>query len=181
MTAAIYRSTSNIDLRGTFDASARKLTDIAPVHASGAAHETNEHAFDPRQHSGLGLNAYGDTQTELLIPSLLQWSVAMSRISILKRSISTARAALVFVGMLSPAHAAYQHHAINIFPELPLSATTDHPSAIVTSHLPWLAPVGHRQPHQADVPRHEAVSAWERQQQQADQELDRKLIICRGC
>jgi hypothetical protein len=26
-----------------------------------------------------------------------------------------------------------------------------------------------------------AVSAWERQQQHADQELDRKLVICRGC
>jgi hypothetical protein len=45
--------------------------------------------------------------------------------------------------------------------------------------MPWLAPVGHRQPHRADVPQHEVVSAWE-QQQQFDQELDRKLIICRG-
>jgi hypothetical protein len=52
---------------------------------------------------------------------------------------------------------------------------------VLTTHLPWLAPVGHRQPHQAGVPRHEAVSAWERQQLQADHELDRKLIICRGC
>ena len=46
---------------------------------------------------------------------------------------------------------------------------------------PWLAPVGHRQPHQADVPKSEAVSAWERRQQQLDHELDRKLIICSGC
>ena len=105
----------------------------------------------------------------------------MSRISILKRSISAARAGLVFLGMLSPAHAAYQHDAVTIFPDLPISATADQASTVLTSHLPWLAPVGHRQPHQADVPQHEAVSGWERQQLQADQELDRKLIICRGC
>jgi hypothetical protein len=104
----------------------------------------------------------------------------MSRISILKRSISTAVAGLVFVGLLSPAHAAYQHDALSVFPDLPISAT-DHASTVLTSRLPWLAPVGHRQPHQADVPQHEALSAWERQQQHADQELDRKLIICRGC
>jgi hypothetical protein len=52
---------------------------------------------------------------------------------------------------------------------------------VLTSHLPWLAPVGHRQPRRADVPQHDAVSAWERQRQQADEDLDRKLIICRGC
>jgi hypothetical protein len=105
----------------------------------------------------------------------------MSRISILKCSIRTARAGLVFVGMLSPAHGAYRHDAVSVFPDLPISATADHASTVPMSHLPWLAPVGHRQPHQADVPQHEAVSAWERQQQQADQELDRRLIICRGC
>jgi hypothetical protein len=49
------------------------------------------------------------------------------------------------------------------------------------SHLPWLAPVGHRQPRKIDVPQIEAVSSWERQQQQMDEELDRKLVICRGC
>ena len=105
----------------------------------------------------------------------------MSRISILKRSISTLIAAFLFVGLLSPANATYQHDAISVFPDLPISATADHVSVVPTSHLPWLAPVGHRQPHQADVPRREVVSAWERQQQQAHQELDRKLVICRGC
>jgi hypothetical protein len=105
----------------------------------------------------------------------------MSRISILKRAINTARAGLVLVGMLSPAHAAYQHATVSVFPDLPNNATADHSSRVLTAQLPWLAPVGHRQPHQADVPQHEAVSAWERQQQQTDQELDRKLIICRGC
>ena len=52
---------------------------------------------------------------------------------------------------------------------------------VLTSRLPWLAPVGHRQPRRADVPQSEALSAWERQQRQFDQELDRRLIICRGC
>ena len=54
-------------------------------------------------------------------------------------------------------------------------------SAVLTSHSPWLAPIGHRQPTSADVPQNEVLSAWERQQQDLDVELDRKLIICRGC
>ena len=87
----------------------------------------------------------------------------MSRISILKRSISAAAAGLVFVGLLSPANATYRHDAVAVFPDLPISATADHASRVLTSHLPWLAPVGHRQPHRADVPQHEAVLAWERQ------------------
>ena len=105
----------------------------------------------------------------------------MSRISVLKRSISMAAAGLVLVGLLSPANATCQHDAVVVSPDRPISATADHASTVLITHLPWLAPVGHRQPHQADVPRHEAVSAWERQQLQADHELDRKLIICRGC
>jgi hypothetical protein len=105
----------------------------------------------------------------------------MSRISVLKRSISMAVAGLVVVGLLSPANAICQHDAVAVSPDRLISATADHASTVLTTHLPWLAPVGHRQPHQADVPRHEAVSAWERQQLQADHELDRKLIICRGC
>jgi hypothetical protein len=118
----------------------------------------------------------------------------MSRISILKRSSSAAAAALISFGLLSPANATYQHDAVSVFPDLPISTTADHadgkaansavarrPSIVLTSRLPWLAPVGHRQPHRADVPQSEAVSVWERQQQQPDHELDRGLIICRGC
>jgi hypothetical protein len=118
----------------------------------------------------------------------------MSRISILKRSISRTAAGLVLVGLLSPANATYRHDAVAVFPDLPISATADHTdgkgtnsavarsgSIVLTSRLPWLAPVGHRQPHRADVPQSEAISAWERQQQELDQELNRKLIICRGC
>jgi hypothetical protein len=118
----------------------------------------------------------------------------MSRISILKRSVSTAAAVLVYVGLLSPANATPQYDGVSVFPDLPISATSDNAdgkgtnstvarsrSIVLTSRLPWLAPVGHRQPHQADVPPSEAVSAWESQQQELDQELDRKLVICRGC
>ena len=105
----------------------------------------------------------------------------MSRILILKRPISTAFAAVVFVSLLSPANAADRHDAVAVFPDLPVSASADHASQELTSQLPWLAPVGHRQPHQTDVPRQTAVSVWKREQHQADQELDRKLIICRGC
>jgi len=79
--------------------------------------------------------------------------------------------------------------AISVFPNLPVNAghtNAEAPvarnlSAVLTSRLPWLAPVGHRQPQKADAPQSEAVSTWEQQQQQFDQELDRKLIICKGC
>lgn len=79
----------------------------------------------------------------------------MSRRSILNRFIRTVASTAVFISLLSPAHA--------------------------TAQLPWPAPVGHRQPHRADVPQPAAVSAWERQQLRFDQELDRRLVICRGC
>ena len=49
----------------------------------------------------------------------------------------------------------------------------------LTSHSPWLAPVGHRQPRRADVPKDEASTAREPQQFRLDRERDRKLIICR--
>ena len=105
----------------------------------------------------------------------------MSRTSILKRSISTTVAGLLFVGLLSPANAAYRHDAVSVFPDLPISATADHASIVLTSRLPWLAPVGHRQPRREDVTQNEASSARERQQQLLEKEIDRKLIICRGC
>ena len=63
----------------------------------------------------------------------------------------------------------------------PAAASDQNDPAVLTSHSPWLAPVGHRQPTRADVPQNGVLSAWERQQQDFDVELDRKLIICRGC
>lgn len=79
----------------------------------------------------------------------------MSRTSILNRLIRTIVSTAVLISLLSPVHA--------------------------TARLPWPAPVGHRQPQRADIPQSGAVSAWEREQQRFDQELDRRLVICRGC
>jgi hypothetical protein len=105
-------------------------------------------------------------EVELLILSLPVRSVAMSSISILKRSTRVAAVVAISVvlpGLLSPATASDQNSP-----------------AVLTSHLPWLAPTGHRQPTRADVPQEEAPSGWERQQI-LDRELDRKLLICQGC
>jgi hypothetical protein len=87
--------------------------------------------------------------------------------SILKRStrfVAVAAAGVVLFGLLSPATASDQNSP-----------------AVLTSHSPRLAPIGHRQPTRADVPQNEILSAWEREQKVFDAELDRKLIICRGC
>jgi hypothetical protein len=50
----------------------------------------------------------------------------------------------------------------------------------LTSHLPWLAPVGHRQPRVADIPADKPPTALERAQERLNVQLDQKLIICRG-
>jgi hypothetical protein len=42
--------------------------------------------------------------------------------------------------MLSPVHAAYQRDAVSVFPDLPKTAVADRSSAVLTAHLPWLAP-----------------------------------------
>jgi len=63
----------------------------------------------------------------------------------------------------------------------PAAASDQNSPAVLTSHSPWLAPIGHRQPARADVPQNQVLSAWEREQQVFDAELDRKLMICRGC
>ena len=91
----------------------------------------------------------------------------MSITTILTRStgMSTALAAgAILFSLLSPAAASGQNSP-----------------AVLTSRSPWLAPTGHRQPTRADIRQHETPSALEREQQLLDAELDRKLIICRGC
>jgi len=91
----------------------------------------------------------------------------MSSISILKRSTRFAAAVVasgVLFGLLSPATASDQNSP-----------------AVLTSHSPWLAPTDHRQPARADVPQNEVLSAWEREQEVLDAQLDRVLLICRGC
>ncbi|WFU69287.1 hypothetical protein [Bradyrhizobium sp. CB2312] len=103
----------------------------------------------------------------------------MSRTSILYRLSKAAGRIALSAALLSPAHAADQRYAVAVYPDVSRSA--DRAPAVLTSRLPWVAPVGHRQPRLADVPRHESVAAWESQQRQADAELDRKLVICKGC
>jgi hypothetical protein len=91
----------------------------------------------------------------------------MSSISIPKRSTRFAAAIVasgLLFGLISPATASDQNSP-----------------AVLISHSPWLAPTGHRQPTRADVPQNEILSSWEREQQVLDAELDRKLLICRGC
>jgi len=63
----------------------------------------------------------------------------------------------------------------------PAAASDQNSTAVLTSHLPWLAPTGHRQPTKADVPQEGGLSMWEQRQQVLDAALDRKLLICRGC
>ncbi len=113
---------------------------------------------------------------------------------IVKRSTRYAAvvaAGLVLFGLLSPTAVTAQRSAgavTNLSVSAPategarqaVAARPDRNGATpLTSHSPWLAPVGHRQPRMADVPQDEASTARERQQFRLDRELDRKLIICR--
>lgn len=104
----------------------------------------------------------------------------MSRTSILDRSTRAAAALAIIAALLSPASAADRQATAAVYPEMSSSAAMDRAPVVLTSRLPWPAPVGHRQPRRDEVPQSE-ISAWERQQRQLDQELNRKLIICRGC
>ena len=61
------------------------------------------------------------------------------------------------------------------------AASAQNSPAVLTAHSPWLAPTGHRQPTRADVSQDDTLSVSEREQIRLDAELDRKLIICRGC
>ena len=106
----------------------------------------------------------------------------MSLISILKRSIRTAAAGLVLVGLLSPANATDRHDAVAVFPDLSISATADHASTALTSHLPWLAPVGHRQPRADQVPSEKNLGNPNDPVNKEDAALDKRIkSICKGC
>ena len=98
-------------------------------------------------------------------------------------------AGLVLFGLLSPTAVTAQQRA-SVATDLSITATDGARHAVaakpdrngttpLTSHLPWLAPVGHRQPRSSDVPQDEASAARVRHQFRPDNELDRKLIICR--
>jgi hypothetical protein len=121
----------------------------------------------------------------------------MSSISIMKRSAINGvlvAAGVALFGLLGPAFAAEKHESVDVFPDLQVNASVENDKNDVaipvparnraldlTSQLPWRAPIGHHQPGKADVPSPEVLSTWERQERRLDAELDRKLIICRGC
>jgi hypothetical protein len=105
----------------------------------------------------------------------------MPRPVTLNSSVRAVAVAAALASLISSANATPRQDNAAVFPELPAATVQDHKPILLTSSTPWIAPVGHRQPSQADVPQHEAVSGWERQQIQEDRELDAKLVICRGC
>ena len=43
------------------------------------------------------------------------------------------------------------------------------------------APIGHRQPRRSDVPGSAQASPEDAELQRLDKDIDRRLIICRGC
>jgi hypothetical protein len=50
-----------------------------------------------------------------------------------------------------------------------------------TERLRRAAPIGHRQPRPVDLPNYTELPPFETVQRRLDSELDKKLIICRGC
>ena len=105
----------------------------------------------------------------------------MSRPSGQTRSIRSAVVVLLVIGLLSTAHATERRSSLDALPNPPSRTAERFASAELRSHLPWLAPIGHHQPSRADVPQSDVLSVSEREQQQRDRMLDRKLMICRGC
>jgi hypothetical protein len=68
------------------------------------------------------------------------------------------------------------------------SAVRDQPnsSGLVVDPLKYArlfreAPVGHRQPRPSEVPETTELSPRELELRRLDEEIDRKLVICRGC
>jgi hypothetical protein len=83
----------------------------------------------------------------------------MSPTSIAKTLVSMTVAGLVSVALLSPANASSLQREAR--------ATADHassrnPSIASTSQLPWLAPVGYRQPRPSALPQDDGFSGWDR-------------------
>jgi len=66
-------------------------------------------------------------------------------------------------------------------PSVAAATSPRNDSDIGIRRLPWQAPVGHRQPKVSDIPRNTQLSVFEAEQRRLDAELDKKLMICRGC
>ena len=57
----------------------------------------------------------------------------------------------------------------------------DDDSATMIAGLFRQAPIGHRQPRATDVPANPQLSPADLEQRRQDEEINRKLIICRHC
>jgi hypothetical protein len=57
----------------------------------------------------------------------------------------------------------------------------DYDSATMIAVLFRQAPIGHRQPRAIDVPENPQLSPADLEQRRQDEQINRKLIICRGC
>ena len=120
--------------------------------------------------------------------------ISSSIVKQLARYAAALATCVVLIGLHWPAGAAAQQNSESAFPDLAVSGTTPNDDSdaglgapvpkrdlALTSRLPWRAPIGHRQPRRADTQLDDSISEWERQQDRLNKELDRKLIICRGC
>jgi hypothetical protein len=102
---------------------------------------------------------------------------------------------ILMIGCYWPAEASAQQSIVRVYPN-PASSSPTAPDDVsaaaigvparnralaLTSYLPWRAPIGHRQPRRIDVDPDESMSAWERQQNRLNKDLDRKIVICRRC
>jgi hypothetical protein len=57
----------------------------------------------------------------------------------------------------------------------------DRADMLAAISFPRVAPVGHRQQRTADIPDTQQTSPIELQLKREDEEIDKKLSICRGC
>ncbi|MBR1159663.1 hypothetical protein [Bradyrhizobium elkanii] len=64
---------------------------------------------------------------------------------------------------------------------LPAGPTVRHGAPDEYASLFRQAPVGHRQPRRRDIPEATQLSPIEQELRRLDDEVDRKLLICRGC
>jgi hypothetical protein len=101
-------------------------------------------------------------------------------------------AGVALFGLLSPANAAARRSDLSSVGSVSVSSPAaeggsganaslsgQDAAKPLTSHLPWLAPVGHRQPRLTDIPPDKSLTARLRAQECLNAQLDQKLIICR--
>ena len=90
---------------------------------------------------------------------------------LLKRDVAVRMVVVLIPGLLYAMPAASQQNDR----DSKRSSSMSEPSTVLQ------APVGHRQPTAADVPKDVTKDAAEIENQRRERELDAKLQICRGC